>query len=88
MENQGRLFGQIAAEAGISKRRAKIALYLSGLAGEGRTLTYAASALRLQPSTIRTYAKDFLIDFSDYRPFARDRDKGVEVSPKLVLHTA
>ncbi|WP_420140181.1 hypothetical protein [Sphingomonas sp.] len=86
MENPGRLFGQIAAEAGITEAKAKVALYLMGLAEQGRSLDYAAGALQKKPSTVRTYARDFLIDFADFRPFAKQRDKGEVIEPRARLN--
>jgi len=85
MENCGRLFGQIAAEAGVTANRAKLAVYLTGLSSQGRSIDYAAGALRKSPETIKLYAREFLIDFADYRPFAKKRDKGVDVEPKYLL---
>lgn len=85
MENSGRLFGQIAAEAGVTPNRAKLAVYLMGLSQQGRTVDYAAGALRKKPDTIKTYAREFLIDFADYRPFDKKRAKGVEIEPKHLL---
>ena len=87
MDNPGKLLGQIAAEAGVTNNSAKVAIYLLGLARDGRSLDYAAKSLRIEPETAKRYARDFLIDFADYRPFARERDKGVSVEPRYSLDT-
>lgn len=82
MDNPERLFSQIAAEGGITANKAKVALYLYGLAGQQRSVEYCAKALRRKPATIKAIARDFIIDLADYRPFAKQRDKGVDVEPK------
>lgn len=87
MENSGRLFGQIAAEAGVTANKAKLCIYLQGLSEQGRSLSYAASLLRRKPATIKALSREFMIDFSDYRPYARERDKGATVLPKTVINS-
>lgn len=71
-----KLFSQIAAEAGCTPTKAKIAAYLFSLADDGATLERAAQAVRKKPETIKTYAREFMIDFADYRPFERDEIAG------------
>jgi hypothetical protein len=83
MDNFGRMFDQVAKEAGISANRAKVAVYLAGLAKDGRTLSDAAVSLRRSPTTVKAFARDFMIDFPDYRPYARERDKGTEYPAPL-----
>jgi hypothetical protein len=85
MDNPGRLFGQIAAEAQCSANRAKVAVYLMGLSRDGRSVSEACTALRRSEATIKDYAREFMIDFSDYRPFARMRDKGEHVKARTGL---
>ena len=82
MDNPDRMFSQIAAEAKISTNKAKVALYLHGLATQGRTLEYAAKALRRKPDTIKAMAREFMIDLADYRPFAKKRDKGIVIESR------
>lgn len=76
MDNSGRMFAQVAAEAGVSPNRAKIAVYMSELARNGRSLADAATSLRRHQETVKKVARDFMIDFPDYRPFARLEAKG------------
>jgi hypothetical protein len=76
MKNIGKLWTQIAAEAGCTANKAKVAVYLRGLSEDGKTLDEAASLMRRKPDYIRRYAREFLIDFADYRPFARAEKAG------------
>jgi hypothetical protein len=85
MDNPDRMFSQIAAEAGVSPHKAKQALYLYGLAQQGRSISYAASLLRRKPEVVKKIAREFLIDLADYRPFAKRRDKGEEILPRYKL---
>jgi len=86
MDNPGKLFGQIAAEAGVTSSKAKIAVYLLGLARDGRTLEYAATSLRRSEETIKEYCREFHIDMADYKPFAKRKNRdGLE--PRYVLDT-
>lgn len=85
MDNPSRMFSQIAAEDGITESRAKLALYLFGLAKDGRSLADAAHGLRRKQDTIKRIARDFMIDFHDYHPFARERDKGEDVEARHSL---
>lgn len=82
MDNPGRLFDQIAAEAEISPNKAKVAVYLLGLARQGRSIQYAASGLHRSPETIKEFAREFMIDFPDYRPFERRKERP---EPKIRL---
>jgi hypothetical protein len=89
MDNIGRLFDQVAAEAGVSANRAKLAVYVMGLASAGRSLADTANALRRKPDTVKVLARDFMIDFPDYRPFARDELAGRDrPEPKYLLDCA
>lgn len=86
MDNIGRLFSQVAAEAEISANRAKVAVYVMGLAKDGRSLADVAKGLRRKPETIKVLAREFMIDFPDYRPFAADERKGRQrPEPKYLL---
>lgn len=66
MDNNGRLYGQVAAEAGVSVETAMTACYLANLAKEGRTLDQAAALLRKGRADARDYARDWRISFADY----------------------
>lgn len=89
MENTGRLFSQVAAEAGITPNKAKVAVYLFGLSQSGCSLSYAAGMLRRKPDYVKRYSREFLIDFSDYRPFSRLELKGKpRPEPKYLLAVA
>lgn len=76
MDNIGMMFSQAAAELGITPNRAKLAVYVMGLAAAGRPLADVAAGLKRKPETIKTLARDFMIDFPDYRPFAALEAKG------------
>lgn len=89
MDNIGRLFDQVAAEAGVSANRAKLAVYVMGLASAGRSLEETAAALHRKPDTVKVLARDFMIDFADYRPFERYERKGLQrPEPRYLLATA
>lgn len=89
MDNIGRLFSQVAAEAKVSSNKAKLAVYVMGLAKDGRSLDDVAKGLRRKPETIKTLAREFMIDFPDYRPFAIDERKGRQrPEPRYLLAVA
>lgn len=77
MESPRHLIEQTAKERGVSENSAKRALYLQGLSGQNRTVSYAANALRVKPSTIKLIARRFMIDLADYRPYASMEKKGL-----------
>lgn len=77
MDSPKHLVGQAAAERGVSANQAKRALYLEGLSGQERSVKYAAEALGVEPATIKTLARRFMIDFTDYRPYAALEKKGL-----------
>lgn len=81
MDNIGKLWTQVAAEAGCTTNTAKVAVYLRGLAAQGKTIEQAAALLKRKPDYIRRYARTFLIDFSDYRPFERMERGGKQRPP-------
>lgn len=66
MHNEGRLFSQVAAEAGVPTEKAMIACYLLNLSKEGKTLDEAATLLRKDRCEARDYARDWSIPFVDY----------------------
>jgi hypothetical protein len=76
MESPRYLIGQMAAERGVSECGAKRALYLQGLAGQARSVSYAAEALGVTKETIKTICRRYMIDMADYRPYERLERKG------------
>lgn len=68
MDNSGRLYSQVAAEAGVSPDKAMIACYLSNLSAEGKSIGEACALMRQPRPIVRDYARDWGISFSDYRP--------------------
>lgn len=66
MQNEGRLFSQVAAMAGVPIEKAMVACYMVNLAREGRTLDEAAVLLRKPRHEARDYARDWGITFTDY----------------------
>lgn len=83
METPPYLVDQYAAERGISPMMAKRLLYLEGLDTKARKVGDVAGMLGLEVATLKAVARKLIIDFSDYRPYARRRDAGEEVVPKL-----
>lgn len=77
MESPRHLMDQFAAMRGVSATMAKRALYLEGLAKGGCTLSYASERLGVESSTVRLICRRFMIDLSDYRPYARLERKGL-----------
>jgi hypothetical protein len=89
MENIGRPFTQVAAMAGITPNKARVAVYLMGLAQSGRSLADTAAAMKRKPDFVKRYAREFMIDFPDYRPFSRAEAKGEDrPEPRITLATA
>jgi hypothetical protein len=80
METPPFLIDQLAAERKVSRFTARRALYIQGCAAEGRTVRDVAQAMRIAPEGIKRLARRFLIDFPDYRPFAKKRDAGEEIA--------
>jgi hypothetical protein len=66
MDNSGRLYAQVAAEAGVGADKAMIACYLSNLARDGKTMDEAARLLRKERADVRDYARNWGIPFRDY----------------------
>lgn len=71
MDSSGRLYAQVAAEAGCDPQDAMIAVYLRDLSRDNRTLDEAARLLRKQRGEVRNYARDWGVNFSDYIPAAQ-----------------
>lgn len=82
METPPFLIDQLAAERGVSANSAKRALYLQGLADRGCTVSEATAALKIASEGVKRIARRFMIDLTDYRPYAKRRDKGEEIAPK------
>lgn len=70
MDNSGRLYSQVAAEAGVKPDEAMIACYLLNLSRQGKTICEAGALLRQDRATIRDYSRDWGISFIDYAPAA------------------
>lgn len=66
MDNEGRLFSQVAAEAGVSAETAMVACYLLNLSRKGKSMDDAAALMRKDRAEVRSYARDWGISFSDY----------------------
>ena len=66
MHNEGRLFSQVAAEAGVPNEKAMVACYLLNLSRQGKTLDEAAALLHKDRCEARDYARDWAIAFVDY----------------------
>lgn len=66
MDNEGRLFSQVAAEAGVSAETAMVACYLLNLSRKGKSMDDAAALMRKPRHEVRGYARDWGISFSDY----------------------
>lgn len=71
MDNIGRLVDQAAIEAGCTNNKAKIGIYLNQMAASGKTLDHVVKLLRRDRKTVEKYAREFMIDFPDYRPYER-----------------
>ena len=76
MDSPPFLFDQYARQRGISPTMAKRALMLQGYSVEGRALKDAAKTLKISAKTAKMLARKFIIDFPDYRPYARLEAKG------------
>lgn len=66
MDNTGRSWQQVAAEASVAPEVAMTACYLANCAREGKSLDQAAQLLRKDRSEARSYARDWGIRFVDY----------------------
>ena len=82
MESPPYLFDQFAKTCGVSTSMAKRAIMLKGYAAEGRSLSHAAKLLKISKESAQALARRFVIDFTDYRPYAGVEKKGgVRPSP-------
>lgn len=70
MDNSGRLYSQVAAEAGVTADKAMVACYLLNLSRQGKSLDEAAMLMRQPRASARDYARDWGITFTDYSPAA------------------
>lgn len=66
MDNDVRLFSQVAAEAAVSAESAMVACYLLSLSRSGKSLDDAATLMRKPRAEVRTVARDWGIAFPDY----------------------
>lgn len=84
METPPYLSDQHAKEHGITNANAKRALMLRGFSEQGKTLSYSAEQLHISRQHAQRIARRFIIDFSDYRPYALKERKGLprEMKPK------
>jgi hypothetical protein len=81
METPAFLVDQLAAERSVSTTMARRALYLKGLADTGCSLREARDKLGLAKTGVQSLCRKFLIDLTDYRPYAKKREKGETVAP-------
>lgn len=87
METPPFLVEQFAAEHKMSTTMAKRVLYLQGLDTTSRKVVEVAVMLGVAPSTLKELARKLLMDFADYRPYAKRRDAGEKVLPfKADIH--
>jgi hypothetical protein len=68
MDNEGRLYSQVAAQAGVAPEKALAAVYLSNLARCGKRLDEAAQLARMERHCVRDIARDWGFEFVDYQP--------------------
>lgn len=81
METPPFLIDQFAAERKLSRQMAKRALYLQGLDTSSLKVGDVASKLGVDKKTLQALARKLVVDFSDYRPYAKRRDGGEAVAP-------
>lgn len=65
-----RLTSQIAAEAHTTVHQVRLAIALSMVARRGGTLAEACKSLGRAKPTVQRIARKWVIDLSDYQPFA------------------
>lgn len=88
MDNVGILINQAAAEVGVTPQKARLAIYLTQLSEAGRTTEDAARLLRCTKGTVEKKCREFMIDFVDYRPFAKLEKAGKSrPEPKFAIRT-
>lgn len=76
MDSPPYLLDQYAKSRGVSAAMAKRAIMLLGFSDEGRKLKDAARSLKIAESSAKKLCRRFMIDFPDYRPYARLEQKG------------
>lgn len=77
MDSPPYLFDQFAKTCGVSTAMAKRAIMLKGFAAEGRSLHHTCQSLDIPKASAQKLARRFIIDFSDYRPYAAKERKGI-----------
>lgn len=68
MQSNSRLASQVAAEADVDLAAAQAAVYFLDLSRAGKTLNEAAALMRCERCDARAIARDWGIEFPDYRP--------------------
>lgn len=76
MDSPPFLLEQYARQRGMSPNMAKRAMMLQGFAAEGRKVADAARAAGVGVDTAKSIARKLILDFPDYRPYARLEAKG------------
>lgn len=71
MESPPYLFEQFAKKHGLSKEMAKKALLLKAYSEEGKTIRQSASLVGIAVDSAKRVSRKMLIDFTDWRPYAR-----------------
>lgn len=77
MESPPYLVDQYAKARGINTLTATRGMMLAALAGDGRTLADSYAQMHISKAIARTICRRLLIDFPDYRPYARLEAKGL-----------
>jgi len=68
MDNVGRLYSQVAAQADVSPEKAQVAVYLYNLAQQGKSIGDACRMTRMERPDVRNVARDWGFQFTDYAP--------------------
>jgi hypothetical protein len=76
MDSPPFLLDQYARQRGLSASMAKRAIMLQGYAAEGRKLADSATAAGMSVSSAKRIARKLILDFADYRPYAKLEEKG------------
>ncbi len=66
MDNDVKMYSQVAAAAGVTDQEAMVACYMLGLSQAGKTLDQAATLLRVTRPVARRHARSWSIRFPDY----------------------
>ncbi|BAK66863.1 hypothetical protein SLG_21880 [Sphingobium sp. SYK-6] len=78
MDSPPYLFDQYAKRHGLSFEMAKRALLMRSYADQGKKIKEAASLVGISLNSAKTVARRMLIDFADWRPYARLEAKGLD----------